>query len=248
MATKMMLVPEIHTPHPVRIYPHSFNQTIQEKKLYSLDDQMKNILNKTNIDENEKVMMYNELLSRYLNYNQQSSHVQQHAQQEQQQQQQAPVEDHSQHVSSSLQQQYPEIKDSIVLLNKMKSYNEEKPPIQKKNKTYHYNLTFIQKQKAENILAWIRKFPSHIEWDDKGKVVFNKFKSSSSANANANINDLIYHAVSNKKQSTPPGYTPFRKILKSTNLPDSYTPRVASTIKTRSRRAVKSLKKWESFK
>ncbi len=167
-------------------------QTPVSKTILSLDDQMKDVLSRPDISSHDKVKLYNQVLQRYINYNDQ-----------QQATAQAPVrvtmigstpssstrtspapEDASSSPSSSIIEQ--EVLDSVPTR---------------------------MKKKAQLLMNRIKASPE-LAWTDVGEMVY-----KGQILPHTNISDLVNDALRRRKHFEPRGWEVFARAMKETNVP-----------------------------
>lgn len=187
--TKMALVPqELLT----RFQQHP-DPSPATKATIALDTEMKNILERTDIDEDEKVKLYNQTLSRYLTLDKQRKQPLEMKLTSTERLEGQNLNNHNEKdsVSSSSDEHKHGLEDDVLV-----------------------SVPSTLRKKAERLLKHLKTDKNVIDWNDKGEIVAN-----GSVVKGSHLIDLVNDTLRKRKHFSPRGWKEFNKALFKLNTP-----------------------------
>ena len=191
-AAKMALVPQ-EMLERFQQYPDPSPAT---KATLALDTEMKNILDRTDLAEDEKVKLYNQTLSRYLTLDHQRKQ---------------PLE---MKLTSKLEDPVStsdDLKEQVSTNNNMNDKKDQKHTLET---DVLGSVPVTLRKKAERLLKHLKSDRNIIDWNQRGEII-----AEGNIVKGSHLIDLIKDTLRKRKDFNPRGWKEFNKALAILNTP-----------------------------
>ena len=191
-AAKMALVPQ----EMLERFQHLPDPSPATKATLALDTEMKNILDRTDIAEDEKVKLYNQTLSRYLTLDHQRK---------------LPLE---MKLTSKLEDPVStsdDLKEQVSTNNNMNDKKDQKHTLEN---DVLGSVPVTLRKKTERLLKHLKSDRNIIDWNQRGEII-----AEGHIVKGSHLIDLIKDTLRKRKDFNPRGWKEFNKALAMLNTP-----------------------------
>ena len=190
-AAKMALVPQ----EMLERVQHLPDPSPATKATLALDTEMKNILDRTDIAEDEKVKLYNQTLSRYLTLDHQRKQ---------------PLEMKLTSTSEDPVSTSDDLKERVST-NNMNDKKDQKHTLEN---DVVGSVPVTLRKKAERLLKHLKSDRNIIDWNQRGEII-----AEGNIVKGSHLIDLIKDTLRKRKDFNPRGWKEFNKALAVLNTP-----------------------------
>ena len=191
-AAKMALVPQ----EMMERFQHLPDPSPATKATLALDTEMKNILDRTDIAEDEKVKLYNQTLSRYLTLDHQRKQ---------------PLEMKLTSTSEDPVSTSDDLTEQVSTNNNMNDKKDQKHTLEN---DVLGSVPVTLRKKAERLLKHLKSDRNIIDWNQRGEII-----AEGNIVKGSHLIDLIKDTLRKRKDFNPRGWKEFNKALAVLNTP-----------------------------